>query len=1525
MLLVAGGLLYLQSPAGADRVRRQVLSALQGTLQGQVEVGELGLRGDEIVLRGLKLYDPERRLVAEIAEVRLRVGATALLRRQVLVKEAVIREPRLYLVQDDQGLNLSRAIASKKEQLERTQPEERKPSRASFALQHLTIEGGFVSFVRQGEERDLQTTLDGLSGTGTAAWSGPDRSLQAAVDLRGRQQAPVQGDVQLDGRVRMEGEAVDGKVLLRAPGLELQATGGRRSSGDAQVEVKSARLDPRTAGAFVDRYPLQVPAQLSGTARLHGDVVEAALDGTAGHATVALRGKLDVKRLWSDGFTLTAREVDLSELSPDGPRTRLQLELTARGGGRTLSTLVGELKLNVPPSQVRGETVGPIQLSASADRGRFRLPGLRATLPGLSVEASGDGTLERLSVQGKVHATDLAELSRSLGRLRQGEVPALAGRGDLDFKLEGPVKRPGVSASGQLPQLRFQDNAVSDLKLTVDMPDVTRPLSAQASLQAAQVKVKGRDFRRVLAQVQSEGAEVTADARFTPVALDARGVLRETGELAAHLAGTRDQDSRGLLVRELTASYPEATWTLQRPARVAFRDGVSAEPLELHSGGQSLAVGGRASGGTVDVAAEVQRLDLKLLPPAFVDPKLNLAGLVSAKVKARGPWNRLEVEGEAELDGGRVRRFDALGLTVSGRYASDRAQGQLRFTSRLARVSARFDVPVKGLARRRHEPIQALIEVDEQPIATALAAAGRKENVTGTAGASLTVVGTADDPAARLSIRARNLSAPDYPQLRLQQPNLDVTVEAGQGGKLQARVEVEATGTAGEVTVRTPFRLDDLLSRLPHLPDKDALLAAAYEVDASFRDVPLEVLEVARVNELHGRASLRAELRGTLRRPVVNAHLEGHGIARGQAPPADLFVDVVADERDTAAAIRASRGSQVLADVTARVGAPLRDLASGAAVERVPLAVDGTVGPISLAEWIPPPAPEGDGEEHPFKAPSGQVAARLRGRGTLSDPRLELVSAVEQLRMGNSCIGRGTVTYRYQGAVSTVAAALTTSGKGRATVDGTLKLDLSLPALRQGVTLQKAPVEVALKADAFELGVLSGTLPRVRSISGKLSADARAQGTVDSLQQQGWVEWRDGALALDGYGDYRSIQLRAQSSGDAFKIDRLEARSGAGSLWLVASAVRAGDHFRLTGSARTEKFPVVYDDQMYAVLSARLLMQGDLTSKVVDLQEISIPEAHVELPDVKRKDLQDIDRPDDIVLVKRGRPVDRKHRAAEKEAEKAAKQITPAQAAAEGQGGSAGEGEGAAASRRYAFTLHAPRNLWIKSSDVNMEIGLSDNFRVEYDGKTRIFGDVRVQRGRAHVLGREFEVQRDSRITFGGAAKRPLVNVTAVHVNQREQVTVFMTVRGEGKDLTFKPSSQPALPESEIYTLLATGRRTLKRGSGASMSGADAASIIGSLAATQLKSALSDKLPLDVLSIESGGGEGLSGARLEVGTYLSDKAYLGGEVRLGADPRKGENTYGFRFEYQFTPRLSFQTEYGDARSGGADLIWSRDY
>jgi len=225
-----------------------------------------------------------------------------------------------------------------------------------------------------------------------------------------------------------------------------------------------------------------------------------------------------------------------------------------------------------------------------------------------------------------------------------------------------------------------------------------------------------------------------------------------------------------------------------------------------------------------------------------------------------------------------------------------------------------------------------------------------------------------------------------------------------------------------------------------------------------------------------------------------------------------------------------------------------------------------------------------------------------------------------------------------------------------------------------------------------------------------------------------------------------------------------------------------------------------------------------------------------------------------------------------------------------------------------------------------VEVGMSPDFRVEIAEATDLFGEVRIIRGRLDVLGRRFDFQKNSVVRFSGPPTEPNLNVTAIYNNVKAGVKVSMHVQGQAGDIQLVPTSEPPLTESEIYTLLATGRTSLKRGSGGSEIGsAQAVSVLGSLAASQLKSAVSDKVGLDVLSIEAGDSGLLQGASLEAGKYITDDLYLGYAGKVGADPTKYENSNAVRLEYQILPRLSFEGVYGDAKSGSADLVWTRDY
>ena len=379
------------------------------------------------------------------------------------------------------------------------------------------------------------------------------------------------------------------------------------------------------------------------------------------------------------------------------------------------------------------------------------------------------------------------------------------------------------------------------------------------------------------------------------------------------------------------------------------------------------------------------------------------------------------------------------------------------------------------------------------------------------------------------------------------------------------------------------------------------------------------------------------------------------------------------------------------------------------------------------------------------------------------------------------------------------------------------------------------------------------------------------------------------------------------ASNDRVSLDDLEAHTESGTLKLTALGTRDGPQWTLKANGEATDFPVFTEDQLVATLSLRTNLDGTARKGHVEIDKIHIPEAHVTLPTQSRRDLQSLSRPDDIILLRNGKPVDPKR------ARKAPGEDRAAEAAL----GGSGELHEETRATSIVLVLDATKNLWVKGQDLNVEVGLSPDFRVEVGEETDLFGEVRILRGRLDVLGRRFDFQKNSVVRFTGPPTEPALNVTAVYNNVKAGVKVSMHVQGQAGDVQLVPTSEPPLTESEIYTLLATGRTNLKRGSGGSEIGsAQAVSVLGSLAASQLKSAVSDKVGLDVLSVEAGDeGQLLQGATLEAGKYLTDELYVGYAGKVGADPTKYENANAVRLEYQFLPRWSFEATYGDAKSG----------
>jgi translocation and assembly module TamB len=479
--------------------------------------------------------------------------------------------------------------------------------------------------------------------------------------------------------------------------------------------------------------------------------------------------------------------------------------------------------------------------------------------------------------------------------------------------------------------------------------------------------------------------------------------------------------------------------------------------------------------------------------------------------------------------------------------------------------------------------------------------------------------------------------------------------------------------------------------------------------------------------------------------------------------------------------------------------------------------------------------------------------------------------------------------------------ALRVEGPGALQVDGTLGLPLDGARLADATAWLAAPLALTVVSRELELGFLSGLHPLVRLVGGRLTVEGAVGGSLGAPRPTGSARWTQGRLALFGFGEYRDVEAEVTATGERVDLTRLELKAGGGEARLVGHLVRTGEgQYHLTAEGSAEKLPLVVDDQLLITASLALTAEGELGPTLLDLTRVDVPRAKVELPEVGRRTLQALDRPQDILVLASGRRAARRQR----EAVRAASGPPPQEFG-------------------LRAVIDAPRNLWVHGADLDVELGLSEAFRLERRGAPQVFGEARFLRGSLSVIGRKFVVQPGASVRFAGAAEQPIVNLAAQHTNDKEQVKVTVAVTGRGTDLALKATSEPPMPETEIYTLLATGRRELKRGSGASLTADDALSVVGQLATSQLRTLLANKVPIDVLSFES--SDNFARVKFDVGKYLSDWLYLGVSAQTGANVYRGENPWAARLEFRLSRRWSLEAYAGTAPAGGADLVWSQDF
>ena len=626
--------------------------------------------------------------------------------------------------------------------------------------------------------------------------------------------------------------------------------------------------------------------------------------------------------------------------------------------------------------------------------------------------------------------------------------------------------------------------------------------------------------------------------------------------------------------------------------------------------------------------------------------------------------------------------------------------------------------------------------------------------------------------------------------------------------------------------------------------------------------------------------------------------------------------------------MRIVRTGHPLLALEAHLGAGLATLRSRTALLEAPVRVRAVIGPLTMRRRGLPALFADEPRE---SALEGTLHADLAIDGTLREPRLLAHVQTGPLDLDRKPLGYARLEVRYAERQAHLDLEAHSGNEGTLTVRAGAHADLGLGAILTGqLDPARWSYDLQVAAQHLDLRGLSGLTPELRRAAGLFDAQVSATGSLRDPRFSGRVECTRCEVQLSGVGDFRDLHLSLHGDTDRVVLDELSARSGDGNGRVTATLSRdaSKNAYRLDGNVQAKEIPVYQEGQPLAHLSLDAALTGNSGGRggVADVA-VEVREAHVKLSDEKRRQLQRLEPPDDVVVVADGRPTDR---AQAKKLRALAERLAPRPASTTPSTGSAQPAAAHGIWKRIKIVVNAPRKLWVNGGGAQLELGLAPGFRIVLADETHLHGEVIVRRGRIDALGRRFDLKADSTLQFDGPPGRPTLDATAQYQNNDENVTVLVTAKGQLDRLAITISSpnRPDLNESQLYALIITGHLPTSGGSGGSAGSAasnEATSLVAGVIAGQLQKTLSKHLPLDVLTIDTGSGQGLSGTQLEAGRYVTEKLYVGYIGRVGADPTRYQNKNAVHLEYQLSARWQIAGEYGDVGTGSANLMWKKSY
>lgn len=537
---------------------------------------------------------------------------------------------------------------------------------------------------------------------------------------------------------------------------------------------------------------------------------------------------------------------------------------------------------------------------------------------------------------------------------------------------------------------------------------------------------------------------------------------------------------------------------------------------------------------------------------------------------------------------------------------------------------------------------------------------------------------------------------------------------------------------------------------------------------------------------------------------------------------------------------------------------------------------------------------------------SGFVSGELALRNWGDDATLVATLEAAKLGLGNVVVEQASLAV--DGSDGQLTAEVRLSGRKSGTLEANVTTNMSWG--NRFAPLIDPGLQGGLVARGFQLAVLSQFFGnKVNEFEG--STDAKLTITLDKgvPRVEGQATLSRGVVQLPSIGQrFDSIGAHVTIHDGNLRIDDLRASGLTGRATGSASAQLDGiwptsgeAHIAI---AQGEQIPVTVEGQTVGDAWGRIDLTFERSSEAKTTKfRITLPELHLELPDVDPTNLQDLE-PAEHVRIGVRRSDDRF----------VSLPVQPLKKAPQNEG------------EALEVELHLGNSVWIQKG-ASIRIQLGGDLLARMANRTTLEGRLELKGGKVDVSGKTFEVENGLVIFDGGDPGNPEINATA-RWDSSTEYRVYAQYIGTVKDGMLKLRSEPPLSPDQIVSMLMFGtpdgtfRTSGMQGKEAS-STATAISIAGNSAVKGLNRTLAGMTKLDVSArLDTSTGT----ARPELDVQLTPRLVARmtraiGEPTFGQSP---DRTF-LTFELRLWRTWVLSAVVGDRGGSALDLMWRRRY